>query len=187
MKQVWISQGNAAPIDLAVYVEWLRPIPWQLFCTFTFAWSVSDQQAVKVFQEFVNRLERLMHYPIVLIRGDEKRFSGCGMPGAPRHFHALMTSHIQLDSYFVSALWMSMAGQREDGAGADVRIYDPNMGGLAYVLKFLNDPLGDWDFRNLDLFLANFRSEEMKHRQRRRLARHQKRTDVNAERTAGAR
>jgi hypothetical protein len=157
---------------------WLRHVPWQLFCTFTFAWQVSDPQALKVFGEFVNRLERFVRGPIVLVRGDEKRYSGCGMPGAPRHFHALMAAHRRLDRSWVADHWMSLAGRRKSGAGADVRIYDPNLDGVAYVLKFINEPFGDWDLRNVDLFLSPLDHQPLSSRQRRRRARHEKRSEM---------
>jgi hypothetical protein len=177
MRQVWTHRNSISPEELAAYIAWLRQVPWQLFCSFTFAWPVSDPQAVKVFREFVNRLERFVRGPIVFVRGDEKRYSGCGMPGAPRHFHALLTAHRRLDRHFVADLWMSMAGRRENGAGADVRIYNPNLAGLAYTLKFLNQPLGDWDLRNLDLFLRPPERQQVSSRQRRRLARHVQRME----------
>src|SRR5712671_4141245 len=93
MKQVWTRQEVASAKDLSAYVAWLQPVPWQLFATFTFAWQVSDPQALKVFREFINRLERSARGPVVFVRGDEKRYSGCGMPGSPRHFHALLSAH----------------------------------------------------------------------------------------------
>jgi hypothetical protein len=178
MKQVWTHEKVVSVKGLAAYVAWLQPVPWQLFGTFTFAWQVSDQQAVRTFGEFVNRMEKTLRGPITILRGDEKRFSGCGMPGAPRHFHALMATNRRLDRHFVADLWMSMAGRRENGAGADVRIYDPSLGGLAYTLKFIDQPLGDWDFRNLDLFLRPIGREYMNSRQRRRGARHAKRIEA---------
>ena len=183
MRKVW-TRKDVSQKELAVYVAWLREVPWQLFCTLTFAWPVSDPQAVKVFREFVNRLERFVRGPIVFVRGDEKRYSGCGMPGAPRHFHALLTAHCKLDRHLVADLWMSMAGRRENGAGADVRIYDPTLAGLAYTLKFINQPLGDWDLQNLDLFLGPVDQQHMNSRQRRRLARHAQRVSSGAQ--AGA-
>jgi hypothetical protein len=154
---------------------WLRNVPWELFCTFTFSRQVSDLQAVRIFRDFVDRLEKSLGCPVGLIHGDEKRYSGCGMPGAPRHFHALLTAHRQIDRHLVADLWMSMAGRRKNGAGADVRVYDPSLGGLAYTLKFIDQPLGDWDLRNLDLFLRPSSRQKMDARQRRRLARHAKR------------
>src|SRR5438309_5385546 len=109
------------------YPEWLQGVPWQLFCTFTFAWQVSDRQAEKVFREFVNRMESFLRCPVAYVRGDEKRFPGCGKPGAPRHFHVVLTAHRKIDPQFVSDLWMSLAGHRANGAGADARIYDPGL------------------------------------------------------------
>jgi hypothetical protein len=173
--------------NLEPYEAWLKNVPWQLFCTFTFAWPVSDPQALRVFGEFTNRLEKLIRGPIGFVRGDEKRFSGCGMPGAPRHFHALLAAHRKLNPHFVAHLWMDMAGRRENGAGANVRIYDPNLGGLAYTLKFINEPDGDWNLRNLDLFLLRSPKKEMNRRERRRLARHSSRvnSDLSKERPGG--
>jgi hypothetical protein len=172
MKQVCPPREDVSCKDLETYVDWLQPVPWQLFCTFTFAWRVSDAQAIGVFEGFENRLTRVVRGPIVLVRGDEKRYSGCGMPGAPRHFHVLLAAHRTLDRHFVADLWMSMAGRREGGAGADVRIYDPTQNGLAYVLKFIHQPFGDWGLRNLDLFLGVPDPQLMNSRQRRRLGRH---------------
>jgi hypothetical protein len=157
--------------DLQHYEEWLQEVPWQLFCTFTFAWPVSDSRAIAVFNGYINRLERSMRCPIAYLRGDEKRFSGCGMPGARRHFHGLLAATCRLDCHLIANVWMDMAGHRENGAGAHVLIYDPSQGGLAYCLKFINQPGGDWDFGNLDLFLPMNR-EQMNKRQRRRQARH---------------
>lgn len=178
MKQVCIPREDVSPEDLVAYVAWLRLVPWQLFCTLTFAWPVSDPQAVKVFGEFVNRVERFLRCPIGLVRGDEKRFSGCGMPGAPRHFHALLAAHVRLDKHWIADVWMNMAGRRKNGSGADVRFYDPKLPGLAYVLKFINHPNGDWDLRNIDLFMQTCNPEDMNCRQRRRLARQAKRSQI---------
>lgn len=159
------------------YQSWLKVVPWQLFCTFTFAWQVSDPQAVAVFGGFVNRLEGSLRCPIAFVRGDEKRFSGCGMPGAPRHFYALLTAHRKLDRHLVADLWTSMAGRRKHGAGANVRIYDPNLDGLAYVLKFIHQPLGDWDVRNVDLFFSSSDQWRLNARQRRRRVRQMNRLE----------
>jgi len=178
MKKVWDTAGFASAEDLQSYVTWLRRVPWQLFCTLTFAWPVSDRQASKVFSEFINRIEKGLRGPIAYIRGDEKRYSGCGMPGAPRHFHVLMAAHRPLDRHWVCEHWMSLAGCRANGAGADARIYDASLPGLAYVLKFINEPDGDWDFRNLDLFLPTDIQRRANHRQRRRLSRHLRRMEA---------
>ncbi len=162
--------------DFGAYDSWFQNVPWQLFCTLTFAWKVSDAQAEQVFRGFVNRLEKRLRAPVAYLRGDEKRFSGCGKPAAPRHFHALLAAHLKLDRHFVADLWMGLAGRRKNGAGANVRVYDPTLGGLAYVLKFIFEPLGDWDLRNVDLFLTAVDPQRIRSRQRRRLIRQSKRT-----------
>src|SRR6266568_737042 len=66
---------------------------------------------------FIASLEKAYGCPIGWVRGDEKRFSGCGKPGAPRHYHVLMAASQKLDRYRVADTWMSMAGYRRDGAG----------------------------------------------------------------------
>jgi hypothetical protein len=170
MTSVCIHRRTVSKNDLRGYVGWFQKVPWQLFCTFTFAWSVSDPQANAIFEEFINRLEGRLRCPIVYLRGDEKRFSGCGKPEAPRHFHVLMAADFPLNPKPIADAWMDMAGRRENGAGADCRIYDPHLGGLPYTLKFINQLGGDWDFGNLDLFLMP-NHEQMNARQRRRHAR----------------
>jgi hypothetical protein len=45
---------------VAQYADWLKQVNWRLFCTFTFAWSVSDPQADRTFREFINRLEKYL-------------------------------------------------------------------------------------------------------------------------------
>jgi hypothetical protein len=114
---------------LSSYAEWLKPVPWQLFCTFTIAWRASDTQAVKIFEEFMLRLEMQLSADVAFIRGDEKRFSGAGKPACPRHFHVLLASAAVLDERIVKRLWMSMAGNRSDGGGADVRPYKQELPG----------------------------------------------------------
>jgi hypothetical protein len=157
--------------DLREYVVWLQGFPWQLFATFSFVWRVSDGQAAQVFKTFINRLEKSLRCPIVYIRGDEKRYSGCGKPAAPRHFHLLMAAAIRLDANYIANTWMRMAGFRADGAGAKVCTYDSKGNAIAYCLKFIFQPDGDWDFKNLDLYLCPPNAMNKNRRQRRRLAR----------------
>lgn len=162
------KEGQGGMMD---YVEWLRSIPWQLFCTLRFAWRVSDAQAVRVFNAFVNIVEKQIRQPLAYIRGDEKRASGCGKPAAPRHYHALFAAGCQLEPDWLAKVWMAMAGSGANGAGAEIRVYDPSRNGLAYTLKFIFQPNGDWDFRSLDLFLTAD-AIKIDSRKRRRLARH---------------
>jgi hypothetical protein len=162
------------------YADWLRMVPWKLFCTFTFAWKVSDLQANRIYVEFINRLERALKSDVGYVRGDEKRISGCGMPACGRHFHALLTSAAPLVPSDIEQRWMSMAGKRYDGAGAKVEPYDPNRNGASYVLKFINREHGDWAFRKLHLFHPGARSlQTVNKRTRRLLRRHHARQQLS--------
>jgi hypothetical protein len=140
------------------YARWLKQIDWKVFCTFTYAWRVSDPQADKTFIEFINRLERSLKSNVGYVRGDEKRFSGCGKPASARHYHAVLTSAIPLEPTWVASLWMEMAGHRSDHAGAKVDTYNPAANGIEYVLKFISQPEGDWKFGRLELFHPEARS-----------------------------
>ena len=158
------------------YADWVEQVPWKLFCTFTFAWKVSDPQADQTFAEFINRLERDLRCDVGYVRGDEKRLSGCGKPACARHFHALLTCAAPVNRYFVEGLWMSMAGHRSDNAGAKVEAYDPARNGAEYVLKFINKVDGEWTFRKLHLFHPWARGlQTVNKRLRRHLRRHKAR------------
>lgn len=156
------------------YASWLRQVNWNLFCTFTFAWKVSDRQADKTFSAFINRLECSRKSVVGYIRGDEKRFSGCGKPACGRHYHALLTSCALLKPSFVESLWMQMAGNRSDHAGAKVKLYDPAQNGVEYILKFINETDGDWKHSRLELFHPESKSAHIVNARWRRRLRHLK-------------
>lgn len=154
------------------YAEWLNEVDWKLFCTFTFAGRVSDPYAIKTFEKFINRLEFSLKCDVGYARGDEKRFSGCGKPASPRHFHALLTCTAEASSKFVEDLWTSMAGNRVDGAGALVKPYDASLDGASYAMKRINQSEGGWDFGKLHLFHPSVREQKITKRMRRHLRRH---------------
>jgi hypothetical protein len=158
--------------DLKHYIEWLRQVPWQVFCTFTFAWSVSDAQGERVFATFVDRMERTLRCPLTYVRGDELRFSGCGKPAAPRHYHVLLAAERNLEPSWVGSMWTALAGERVNGAAAHVREYDPTRNAIAYTLKLINQTHGNWSFKNLDLFIKGANLGSAGCRARRRLSRH---------------
>jgi hypothetical protein len=156
--------------DLEQLVEWLGQVPWQICGTLTFAWSVSDPQADRVFAVFVDRMERQLRCPLTYVRGDELRFSGCGKPAAPRHYHVLFAAECKLNPHWVADNWMALAGARANRAGAHVCEYDPKRNALAYTLKLIYQPNGDWSFKNLDLFISGANLGSC--RARRRISRH---------------
>jgi hypothetical protein len=159
------------------YAKWVRLAEWKFFCTFTFAWPVSDRQAEMVFSGFINRLERRLKCDIGYVRGDEKRFSGCGMPASGRHFHALLSCAAPVTPVEIEELWMRMAGNRSDGAGAQVKNYTGHWKAASYVLKSINQPEGNWAFRKLHLFYPSLIEKGMTSRMRRNLRRHKARQE----------
>lgn len=155
------------------YAAWIGQVDWKVFCTLTFAWRVNDQQATKAFDEFINRLERFLRSDVCYLRADDKRFSGCGKPACGRHFHVLMTSVTPMNAPLVESLWMSMAGNREDHAGAKVNPFNPNMAGVKYVMKAVYQPDGDFALRNFHLFHPEARClQDLTGQRRRHLRRH---------------
>jgi hypothetical protein len=158
------------------YATWFGAISWKLLGTFTFARRVSDQQAADLFSQFIDRLEHNYRSDIGCVRGDEKRFSGCGKPACGRHFHALLTSAAPITSEMVESVWTILAGHRNDGNAAMVVPFDPNKNGISYVLKFINQPDGDWAHRKLHLFHPEARKLQILNRRTgRHLTRHRAR------------
>src|ERR1035437_8536300 len=155
------------------YAKWLSRVPWKVYGTFTFALRVSDEHADKVFAAFINCMERELRAPMAFVRGDEKRFSGCGMPGSPRHFHALMTSTAALDPLRLMTVWRRFggSGEQQDSAMAEA-VKNPQKA-AEYCLKFINDTDGDWTFHNLDLVLSD--DPPVGHRAQRRADPHRQR------------
>lgn len=162
---------------------WLLRVVWQVYGTFTFAWAVSDGQANKVFAAFINYLERELGAPIAFVRGDEKRWSGCGMPASPRHFHVLMASTAKLDPQRLMRVWRRFGGSGRlkldgfDYAYDSAKVmdrFDPRQK-LEYSLKFINETDGDWAHRNLHYFVSD--ETPVGHRAKRRAARQARRID----------
>lgn len=169
---------NADTKLITKYANWLRQFPWTFFCTFTFPGKVSDARAINAFKEFIDRLEESIRCDVAYVRGDEKRFSGCGKPACGRHFHALMTCAASPSPWFVEWVWTSTVGNANNHAGALVVPYDSAKNGAAYVLKFINQADGDWDLRKLYLFHPDASSlQDTNCRMRRVLRRHRARVE----------
>ena len=94
------------------YADWVKMVEWKLFCTFTFAGRVSDPLADETFAKFVDSLEKHLRCDVGYVRGDEKRFSGCGKPASGRHFHALLTYEGSINPAVVEWFWTRLAGHR---------------------------------------------------------------------------
>ena len=96
---------------VAELAKWLKPVPWQVICTFTFGRRVSDYEAEDRFRAYINRVEYAIKADISYVRGHEKRFSGCGKPACGRHYHAVMASAAPLNPAFLEVLWTKNAGK----------------------------------------------------------------------------
>jgi hypothetical protein len=162
---------------MAAYAEWFKSVEWKLFATFTFGSQHSDERADWKFKEFINSLEREIKADIIYVRGDEKRFSGCGKPACMRHFHVILTSAAPLDPFFVECRWKDIAGHRHDGA--DVYPFDSGLPGVQYVFKMMNQPYGEWKAENLHLAFQMVR-EKITARVRRHIKRHEHRMKLLA-------
>jgi hypothetical protein len=155
---------------------WVKQVAWQLICTFTFAWHVSDLQAEKTYAAFINRLECLLRADVAFVCGSEKQSESRAKPASGRHFHVLLASTAPLHPTFVKELWQSMGGNRSDDAGAKVEGYDSSGNGAEYVLKYAPEKNGEWSFRKLELFHPEARGlHAMTKRFKRRLRRHKER------------
>jgi hypothetical protein len=62
-------------VTVKAYADWLFEAQWSLYATFTFARRVSDAQAIKTFDAFINRLERTIRADVAYVRGDDRRQS----------------------------------------------------------------------------------------------------------------
>jgi len=159
------------------YANWLSVIPWQLFATLTFARPVGDARATQVFGGCVDRMEQYFRCPLVYVRGDERRFSGCGMPSIRRHFHVLFAAAVPLGPRVCSRYLDPDGRKPEERRGCGCSNLRSDRGALAYSLKQIFEIDGDWSFANLDLYLPNPGAHRSA-RTRRRLARHAKRALV---------
>jgi len=168
------------------YFEFLKQVPWQIYGTFTFPWKVSDHSADRTFCDFFKMFERHQRSPIGYVRANEKRLyqpSGLGKPPTGRHFHFVLASPAKLDAPAIEYRWKVMVGNgwgidsRGElllGGYAKVEPYRPDLAGLRYCLKGLDDPdwseFWDWTFSdNLFLFLPDSPMNSRMRRQFRRM------------------
>jgi hypothetical protein len=170
----WYDRENwPFAIDKATvrqYAKFVSVLPWQLFATLTFSRTIGDAKAGAVFHAFMSDLEYRIKHPIAWIRGSEMRWSGCGQPHVPRHYHLVMASAGVLDPLGTTLLWEEYAGRRRSGISADIRVYTSAGNAVHYCLKLMLRPGSEWDFANLDLFTEV--GGRLSSRRRRRLRRH---------------
>lgn len=119
---------------------------WQMYGTFVFERERTYASAVTVWKDFVNRLERETRGRLAWIRGDEGRWSGCGGPSIPLHFHSLMLFANPPTIGRVSDLWSFLAGR------SHIVPYNLGKGVPWYVVKLACYPPYSYDLDNLQYF-----------------------------------
>jgi hypothetical protein len=121
---------------IEAYGAWLQEWRWDFFGTLTFRGYPPASRAERIFAEWVAALEKLagtrsFRYVRVTERGADD---------ANLHFHVLVGGIKDQDRHFPfkwAERWRQLAGQ------AVVQRFDPNQGGVYYLLKTL---LPDRDF-----------------------------------------
>ena len=134
--------------------EWLRTWNWRYWATFTLSRDIGREQGNALLDDCLGELEAAFHDSLTCMIGQEqKTYSGSGKPAGRVHFHLLIGSAVNIPALTI-VNWgqlMKFGGNRTSGAGADVRVYDPNRGAVNFLLKCQADPAWDVRFRNLEL------------------------------------
>jgi hypothetical protein len=134
--------------------EWLRTWHWRYWATLTSSRDVWRDQGNALLDDCLGELEAAFHDSLTcMIAQEQKTYSGSGKPAGRVHFHLLIGSAVNIPAFAIVNWWQltKFGGSRTSGAGADVRVYDPNRGAVNYLLKFQADPAWDVRFRNLEL------------------------------------
>jgi hypothetical protein len=153
-----IPEAERQTVD--AYAKWLKPIPWQLFATFTHPWNVTSETADRKLRELINALERDLKDSICFVAGKERRSLSAGM-SVPWHFHVLMTAHHPIPPDLVENSWRQLVrphtkladglsvadGKSVKDDSVVVEPYDTGLRGAEYCLKSINNCHGDWTCR----------------------------------------
>ncbi|MGA2753233.1 MAG: hypothetical protein ABSE53_05650 [Terracidiphilus sp.] len=144
---------------MSTYAEsvaaWLQPVPWQLVATLEFPWNARPETADRKFTELIDSVERGMRTRICYARALESRAKSGER--VPLHIHAALASAKPIPHQLVSGIWNSQVG-RTNSSNSDLAFiepYNPSQCGIQYLLKQIDDPDCEWDFRNVHLFNPN--------------------------------
>jgi hypothetical protein len=141
---------------ISAAADWLRPVPWQLFTTLEFPRGARPEVATAKFGEFIDTLERNLRSRVCSVHVLESKSKDSG-ERVPLHIHSALTAIKPIDPRLVSSAWHARVG-RTDPTSSDLvltRPFDPEMGGIDYILKQIEDPDCEWDVRNVHLFHPN--------------------------------
>ena len=159
-RQPWyqmIAPQDRAAVDAVA--EWLRPVPWQWFVTLTFPWNVRAETADRKLKGWIDLVEKDLRNRMCFVAGKERKPDSLGIQ-VPWHFHLLATSLVPIPKHVLELHWTRMVGSGQlhiaDGVAIPETIlaepYQEHKVGPEYCLKSMNDCLGEWRFRWLELF-----------------------------------
>lgn len=135
------------------YGQFFQQWDWDHYATLTFACKQSPASCIRHWNEFIDYLGHVTRGRVGWIRSDEERWSGCGTPEVPLHFHSLLKYQHVPAPEAVEALWKAKAGDAQveaylrDGGGCG------GGGGAAlYVAKMLPNEDTRYDMGGLKDF-----------------------------------
>jgi len=112
--------------------EYLRGFAWNIYGCETYRHPVSDTYAAALLKRFMEKLGRKQHCRITYFAALEKRYSGCGMPPIPVHWHFLAAGKNSDDLDWVAQhLWSKQFGNSRVGR------YDSDREAAFYVCKLV--------------------------------------------------
>ena len=114
---------------VSAYGDFFHQWPWDHYATITFGRRLSDTRCLHLWEDFIDSLGRLTRGRVGWVRADEQRWSGCGTPEIPLHFHSLLRYQNVPAPEAVAALWKSKAGD------AQVEAYGSGGGAAWYLAK----------------------------------------------------
>src|ERR1019366_2145524 len=114
---------------VSAYGDFFCQWPWDHYGTLTFGRKLSQASCVHHWNEFIDTLGRLTRGRVGWVRADEQRWSGCGAPEIPLHFHSLLKYQNVPAPEAVAALWKAKAGD------AQVEAYGSGGGAAWYLAK----------------------------------------------------
>jgi hypothetical protein len=159
------QRGDLQPVT----VEWLLPVPWQLWATLEFPYHATQDSARRKFDEMANLIERGTRTRLCYVYAAEQR-DRSGVVRVPLHIHAAFASLKILTPQLVRGMWIGGVGRRdsEDSDLAVVKPFDPSKDGLAYIVKQIGYPDTQLRYKYIDRFRGEPLSDRVQAREARR-------------------
>jgi hypothetical protein len=144
-EQLLLNARSARP-------EYFTRIQWQYFTTHFITRPSTNAHRRSIWHEYLDRIRALHRDTLAYLWAEESRSAHGDQYRIPVHFHALWSSHRQLDTSMMATQWQALAGN--GGRPFDIKPYNPSGEALAYILKLADRSDCHWDFsNNLSLFL----------------------------------